>query len=157
MSSYDCSLGYIFLLNLYSLLRFMECQPVWQSFGMQVVIIENKEECVCEDIIWFSTLLSNMPPARGKSVSFIGDTSYGWTLLVTMCIKFNMFNIPFHLFMSPRTEIKDAECLSHSLEMKIIFSYLDFGWWTLQVFMKSFSIDGIVLGKATITSDELMY
>ena len=47
----------------------MKCQPVWQSFGLRVVIIENKEECVCEDMIWFSTLLSNMPPAREKSVA----------------------------------------------------------------------------------------
>ena len=44
MSSYDRSLGDIFLLNLYSLLRFMECQPIWHSFGLRVVIIENKEE-----------------------------------------------------------------------------------------------------------------
>ena len=69
MSSYDCTLGYIFLLNLYSLLRFMECQPIWHSFGLRVVIIENKEEYACEDMIWFSTLLSNMPPAREKSVA----------------------------------------------------------------------------------------
>ena len=53
MSSYDRSLVYIFLLNLYSLLRFMECQPVWQSFGMQVVIIENKEEYACENMIQY--------------------------------------------------------------------------------------------------------
>ena len=52
---------------------------------------------------------------------------------------------------------RDAECLSYSLEMKIIFSYSDLGQWTLNVFMKSFSIDGIVLGKATITNDELIY
>ena len=48
----------------------MECQPIWHSFGLRVVIIENKEEYACEDMIWFSTLLSNMPPARReKSVA----------------------------------------------------------------------------------------
>ena len=47
----------------------MECQPIWHSFGLRVVIIENKEEYACEDMIWFSTLLSNMPTAREKSVA----------------------------------------------------------------------------------------
>ena len=47
----------------------MECQPIWHSFGLRVVIIENKEEYASEDMIWFSTLLSNMPPAREKSVA----------------------------------------------------------------------------------------
>ena len=43
----------------------MECQPIWHSFCLRVVIIENKEEYACEDMIWFS----NMPPAREKSVA----------------------------------------------------------------------------------------
>ena len=45
----------------------MECQPVWHSFGLRVVIIENKEEYACENMILFSTLLISMPLVREKS------------------------------------------------------------------------------------------
>ena len=71
-----------------------------------------------------------------------------------MCVDV-LFSLHILLFISGWWKQNDYE--TFSLEMKIIFSYLDFGWWTLQVFMKSFSIAGIVLGKATITSDELIY
>ena len=32
-----------------------------------------------------------------------------------------------------------------------------FGWWTLKIFMKTFLIEGIVLGKGINTSDEWIY